>query len=148
MSVWQALSSCQTAYPTSLHLTPVVTWYNKTVEGVLIEQKNWEAFQSLCREKKQRYCIETLWNDVLKEANGFFFFFFKISVFIYLSSKSVWVISLWFLYQIYQEDNAVPVYTTLISSHRWLFACIGMTVAGITTISVSPKVYIKSKTLD
>lgn len=148
MSVWQALSSCQTAYPTSLHLTPVVTWYNKTVEGVLIEQKNWEAFQSLCREKKQRYCIETLWNDVLKEANGFFFFFFKISVFIYLSSKSVWVISLWFLYQIYQEDNAVPVYTTLISSHRWLCACIGMTVAGITTISVSPKVYIKSKTLD
>lgn len=77
MSVWQALSSCQTAYPTSLHLTPVVTWYNKTVEGVLIEQKNWEAFQSLCREKKQRYCIETLWNDVLKEANGFFFFFFQ-----------------------------------------------------------------------
>lgn len=148
MSWWQALSSCQTAYPTSLHLTPVVTWYNKTVEGVLIEQKNWEAFQSLCREKKQRYCIETLWNDVLKEANGFFFFFFKISVFIYLSSKSVWVISLWFLYQIYQEDNAVPVYTTLISSQRWLFACIGMTVAGITTISVSPKVYIKSKTLD
>lgn len=148
MSVWQALSSCQTAYPTSLHLTPVVTWYNKTVEGVLIEQKNWEAFQSLCREKKQRNCIETLWNDVLKEANGFFFFFFKISVFIYLSSKSVWVISLWFLYQIYQEDNAVPVYTNLISSHRWLFACIGMTVAGITTISVSPKVYIKSKTLD
>lgn len=100
----------------------------------------------------QRKEAEILYWDPLEwcfeRSKWLFFFFFKISVFIYLSSKSVWVISLWFLYQIYQEDNAVPVYTTLISSHRWLFACIGMTVAGITTISVSPKVYIKSKTLD
>lgn len=64
---------------------------------------------------------------------------------LYLSSKNVWVVSLWFLYQIFQEDYAVPVYTPLISSHRWLCACIGMTIAGITTISVSPKVNIKSK---
>ena len=137
MSLWQALSSCQTAYPTSLHLMPVVTWYNKTVEGVLIEQQKKKT------ERPFRVCAEKRSRDIILRPYGLMFW--KKQMAYFFQNKCIYLFE--FLYQIYQEDNAVPVYTTLISSNRWLGACIGMTVAGITTISVSPNDYIKSKTL-
>ena len=85
MSLWQALSSCQTAYPTSLHLMPVVTWYNKTVEGVLIEQKK-KKLRGLS-EFVQRKEAEILYWDPMVWCfeRSKWLIFFKISVFIYLS---------------------------------------------------------------